>query len=480
MYVHFLVCPVQCHANDKVTCDLIRNREDNAGDPFEVDLKCSLDFIAVSGIRSDCQCLEGYIKDGVESVQKLGVMFGTGMCFKAETCGCYDALTNKRYEEGETINKDCDECTCVLVATDLRGDPHFEMHCTPSEECTGTTSASITQKVTPAGQDNSGENTVEPTEVTEKSGKVTPGVTEVGTTVASVTGKVTPGVTEVGTTVASVTGKVTPGVTEVGTTVASVTTEKVTTVVQTTAISECPTFCHVSMPLSCKDQVTPLNEKAPFRTDPRCDPLFEGLNLPGVNVNKNCVCKDGYIRDDDKELQAVLDDNFGTGMCLKITECREGCTVEDGEIIGENESVKQGCDICECVLVAIDKRDIHYELHCVPDKDDIECYPEQTTTTATMEPDVTKVTPAGQGDSKENTVEPTEVTEKADKVTPGVTEASTTVASAPTEKVTTVVQTTAIPGTCFSIEFYLYITYGTIRCLCKGNGNTNSWRYFNS
>ena len=95
--------------------------------------------------------------------------------------------------------------------------------------------------------------------------------------------------------------------------------------------------------MGCKVQQAPFvaGEKAPFRTDPRCDEAFEGIGLPGVDVSANCKCREGFVRDDSIDLQAVLNKNFGTGMCLKLDECKAGCDVaEDGKIIG----VRHICD----------------------------------------------------------------------------------------------------------------------------------------
>lgn len=99
----------------------------------------------------------------------------------------------------------------------------------------------------------------------------------------------------------------------------------------------CPEHCYVAKPLGCKTQKAPfvVGEKPPFRTDPRCDEAFEGIGLQGVDVSPNCKCKKGFVRDDSIDLQAVLNKNFGTGMCLKLDECKEGCDVaENGKIIG--------------------------------------------------------------------------------------------------------------------------------------------------
>ena len=88
---------MKCHAKDEVPCALLQNATKEAT-PFEQDPMCNPEFSAVSGIRPDCKCMDGYIKDGAEATQKLGVNFGTRMCFKAGSCGCYDALTNKRVQ----------------------------------------------------------------------------------------------------------------------------------------------------------------------------------------------------------------------------------------------------------------------------------------------------------------------------------------------------------------------------------------------
>ncbi len=99
--------------------------------------------------------------------------------------------------------------------------------------------------------------------------------------------------------------------------------------------SACPDFCHVQKPLTCKQQAEP-TERIPFSRDPRCNQVFSDVSADMdsiVEVPKNCYCKEGFIRDDE-DLQDVLDKNFGTGMCLKLDACKQGCTVTDGEIIG--------------------------------------------------------------------------------------------------------------------------------------------------
>ena len=121
-------CPENCHLEVELECDDF-SPDPNAPRPFEVNPLCDDFFRAILGHPplGDCQCKEGYIKDGDDLLEARYMDYGTDMCLKlSEIDDCYNGCVTPDGTKlrvrifANSIKQTCVQTIQVLVIGNAR------------------------------------------------------------------------------------------------------------------------------------------------------------------------------------------------------------------------------------------------------------------------------------------------------------------------------------------------------------------------
>ena len=94
-------CPEECHVEVELDCDGF-SPDPNAPRPFDINPMCEPFMRAALGLPplEECQCRDGYLRDGEELLAAKYIQYRTNMCIKLsglDDChnGCVDTEGNK-------------------------------------------------------------------------------------------------------------------------------------------------------------------------------------------------------------------------------------------------------------------------------------------------------------------------------------------------------------------------------------------------